>query len=272
MTKKYRNNVEITESNVLKKYNKNIFEIYELFELVGFENYPKIIEYDERNISYEYIKEKRFHEKIKNEEFIKTIALLHLKTQEYIEISINKYKKINDTIENNINYLTKYYETMINEIENEIYMSPSSYLIARNYSMIIISLDNAKTNLKKWYKKVENKTSERVCVIHNNLSLDHFIKSDINYLISFDGARVDTPILDLYKLYKKEGLNLNFNLLFNIYNQTFELTEEEKILFFSLISLPPKIERTNNEYEDTNNINEIFKYIYKTINLLNQNK
>lgn len=270
MTKKYRNNVEISESNVIKTYNKNIFEIYELFELVGFENYPKIIEYDDRNISYEFIKEKKHHEKIKNEEFIKTIALLHSKTQEYKDVSINKYKEIYDTIDNNINYLTKYYNELIDEIENEIYMSPSSYLIARNYSMIIITLDNAKSNLKKWYKKVENKTSERVCVIHNNLSLDHFIKSDINYLISFDGARVDTPILDLYKLYKNEGLKLNFNMLFGIYNQTFELNEEEKLLFFSLISLPPKIEKTNNEYEDTNNINEIFKYIYKTINLVNQ--
>ena len=97
--------------------------------------------------------------------------------------------------------MKKYYEEFINNIEDEIYMSPSNYLIARNYTSIIMTLDNAFNYLKKWYKIVENKTNERVCVIHNNLSINHFIKSNKNYLISFDGARVDTPVLDLYKLF-----------------------------------------------------------------------
>ena len=272
MTKKYRNNVIVKEKEILKKYNKNIFEIYEIFEMTNYTNYPKIIEYDERNIKYEKIEEIKFHEKTKGEELIKTVALLHEKTLEYKEVGLNKYNKINKMIKNNINYLKKYYTEMIEEIENQIYMSPSNYLIARNYSMIINSLEYAQTTLKKWYKIVENKTSERVCVIHNNLKQSHFIKSNENYLISFDGARVDSPILDLYKLYKNESLNLNFNLLFEIYNNNFQLLEEEKLLFFTLISIPTKIIKTNNEYADTYNINNIFKYIYKTTIFINKNK
>lgn len=272
MNKRYIKNVVINENNVIKKYNKNIFEIYEIFELVNFENYPKIIEYDERNIKYELIKQKKYHEKIKNEEFIKTVALLHNKTQEYKEIGIDKYKKIYDILDNNIKYIKKYYEELINNIEEEIYMSPSSYLIARNYTSIVIMIDNAIKYLKKWYKIVENKTNERVCVIHNNLSTKHFIKSDINCLISFDGARVDTPIIDLYKLYKKELLKLDFALLYEIYNNEFKLTEEETYLFYSMISIPPKIIKINNELENTYNISEVFRYIYKTINFVNKNK
>ena len=39
-----------------------------------------------------------------------------------------------------------------------------------------------KEYLKKWFRKVENKTTERVSIIHNNVSLDHFIISNKNYL------------------------------------------------------------------------------------------
>ena len=52
---KYKNSVRITKESVRKKYNKNILDIYEIFELSGLENYPKIITYDDREIEYEYI-------------------------------------------------------------------------------------------------------------------------------------------------------------------------------------------------------------------------
>ena len=272
MSNRYKNKVKITQNEVRKTYNKNVIDIYEILELSGFENYPKIINQDDREISYEYIEPKKIYEQIENEELIKTIALLHSKTSKYIEVSISKYNNIKQIIENNIKYLYKYYNEMIDNIENEIYMSPSNYLVARNYSSILMMLDNAKSYLSKWYKKVENKTSERVSVIHNNISLDHFIISNKNYLLSFDGARVDTPILDLYKFYKKECLNINFNLLYDIYNKNFMLLEEESLLFKTLICIPPKIEKIQNEYKDTININEIFKYINKTLAFINQNK
>ena len=61
---KYKNNVRISKENVRKKYNKNILDIYEIFELSGFDNYPKIINYDDREIVYEYIEPKKIYEKI----------------------------------------------------------------------------------------------------------------------------------------------------------------------------------------------------------------
>jgi hypothetical protein len=110
-----------------------------------------------------------------------------------------------------------------------------------------------------------------ICVVHNNLSLSHFINSDKGYLISFDRAMVDTPVLDLYKLYKNEFDSLNFDVLFKKYNDNFILSSEEKLLFFILISLTPKIEITGNEFDDCININYVFKYIYKTLNFINKN-
>ena len=184
---------------------------------------------------------------------------------------MEREKNIYDLLLGNINYLKEYYDNMIESIEFERYMKPSSYLIARNYSVIIQSLNYASSSLEKWFKRVENNLSDRVCVVHNNLSLDHFIFSDKPYLISFDRAMVDTPVLDLYILYKKEFNNLNFDLLFNEYNNIFSLSEDEKLLFYILISITPKIEIYNDEFNDCININFVFKYIYKTLKFINKN-
>ena len=158
----------------------------------------------------------------------------------------------------------------IESIEEEVYMSPSHYLFARNYSVIDSSLKYAKSELDKWYKKVENKTKERVCTNHNNLSLEHFIYRDKGYLLSFDNYLVDTPILDLYKFYRKEGYKLDFNYLLDVYSENLTLLEEERMLFNVLISIPPKIEMIKNEYYNTINISDSLKYIYSGIDVVNK--
>lgn len=271
MNNKYRNNVIIHENVVEKKYNKNIFDIYDIFEKCGFDNYSKIVSYDDESIRYECILERDYYETVKGEEFINVVSTLHNRTQKYIDVDIDKYTEIYNLIKGNINYLKKYYDNFIESIEYEEYMMPSSYLIARNYSIIVHSLEYSLTNLEKWYKQVSNNLSDRVCVIHNNLCMDHFIYSDKGYLVSFDRALVDTPVLDLYKLYKNEINNLNFDLLIKKYNDNFVLSNEEKMLFFVLISIPPKIEKTNDEFNDCVNIGNIFRTMYKTMKFINKN-
>lgn len=270
---KYINSVLINEDNfVIKKNNKNIFKVYDLLETSLFDNFPKILDYDDNNIKYEFIRNKKYHEKTQGEEFIKTVSILHYKTLFYKNISKGKYKAIYNKLDNNINYLMNYYENIINDIENEVYMSPSNYLFARNYSLIDSSLKYAKSNLDKWYRKIENKSNQRVCLVHNNLSLNHYIKSDKDYLLSFDNACIDSPILDLYKFYRSEGYKLNFKYLFDIYNENLLLFDEEKILFNVLISIPYKIEKLDNEYLNTINVNDLINYMKNTLAFINTNK
>ena len=104
------------------------------------------------------------------------------------------------------------------------------------------------------------------------MSLDHFIKGDKNYLISFDNYLVDTPILDLYKFYKKDGLKLDFVNLLKIYEENNKLDSDEKLLFNILISIPPKIEEVNDEFMNCSNIKNTLGYIYSSMNIVNINK
>ena len=151
-------------------------------------------------------------------------------------------------------------------------MSPSHYLLARNYSSIDSSLTYANNELKKWFDIVQNKTKERVCIIHNNLSLKHFIGGKENYLLSWDKHMVDTPVLDLYVFYKNEGYKLDFTYLLNTYNENLELLKEEKMLLNILISIPPKLEKIDDEYQNTINIKHMLDYIYSGIDVVTNNK
>lgn len=269
MSKKYINSVLIEDNKVIKKNNGKIEDLYNLFDTVSFNNCPRIIDIDEENVTYEFLEGSKYHELSEGVEFIRTVSMLHYKTLFFKDVSLNKYENIYNMILGNINYLRKYYTDLISDIESSMFMSPSSYLIARNYSIINDSLNISLEFLNKWYKLVKNKTSERVCIIHNNLSLEHFIKNKNNYLISFDNYETDTPILDLYKFYKNEGYKLNFSYLFNVYNENLLLLEEEKLLFYILICMPLKIEKIGNEYLDCINIGKIFKYINTSLKLIN---
>lgn len=267
---KYKNSVLIEDKVVKKKYKKDLLELYDFLESRNFDNFPKVIDNDEKFIRSEFIESKPHHEMTKGVEFMRVVSLLHYKTLYFKEINKSKYKNIYNKLSSNIEYLKEYYLNIIESIEEEVYMSPSHYLFARNYSVIDSSLKYAKSELDKWYKKVENKTKERVCTNHNNLSLEHFIYRDKGYLLSFDNYLVDTPILDLYKFYRKEGYKLDFNYLLDVYSENLTLLEEERMLFNVLISIPPKIEMIKNEYYNTINISDSLKYIYSGIDVVNK--
>ena len=273
MSKRYKNNVIINENSVIKKKtNSNITELFEYLDSRNFDNHPLIIDENDNTYTMNNIQDEKYHEMTKGVEFIKTVSELHYKTIFFKDVSKNKYRNIYEKISDNIEYLNKYYLGFIEKVENEIYMSPSHYLFARNYSSIDSSLKYAENELKKWFNLVSSKTKERVCINHNNLSLNHFVKQGKGYLLSWDKYLVDTPILDLYNFYKKEGYKLDFNYLLNIYNEKLELFKEEKILLNILISIPPKIEEIDDEYLNTINIKNTLDYIYSGINIVNKNK
>ena len=269
---KHINKVIIKDDRVIKKKNDKILKLYEYLNDRGFDNYPKILNIDDNNIESEYINEGKIYELYEGEELMKTLSSLHKKTIEIKSVSKNKYKNIYDKILSNIEYIKKLYDEMISNIEEEVFESPSHYLFARNYSVVDSSIKYASNSLKKWFKMVENKSEERVCVNHNNVSSSHHIKGEKNYLVSFDNYLVDTPILDLYKFYRKEGYKLNFIKLLNVYEQTNKLESDEKLLFNILISIPPKIEENSDEFLNCQIIKKTYDYIYSTMNLVNQNK
>ncbi len=249
---------------VIKKKNKDLSALFDYLSKRDLNIYPEVLEETSDEIKYKYYKEFQNFETDTDTELMKVISSLHYKTAYYKNVSRKKYKDIYNTLIDNVDYLKDYYNNVIKEIDNETYMSPSSYLLARNFTIINTSLIYIEKELNSWYNLVKDKTKERVAVIHNNLKKDNFINGEENILISWDNYLVDTPILDIYKLYRNEYKSIDFINALKTYNENFTLTKEEQKLFFIMISMPKKIEEENNEYKKVKEIKELLDYMYRT--------
>ena len=186
----------------------------------------------------------------------------------YKEIDLDNYKYIYEEINKEIEEIFNYYNTVMDNIESIVYMSPSNYLISRNISFIYSAINYAKRSIDYWYKLIENKRKVRVVTVHNNLSLEHYLKEDKPYLISWEKSIIDMPIYDLINLYNNHYLEFDFTELLDIYLSKYPLTQEELILFLTIISIPKKIEYNNSEYKNVLNIRRQLDYIYKTSELV----
>ncbi len=267
-----KNSVKIIDdSYVIKKQKNNLDDTYKYLLSRSFDYFPKVLKEDNEYYYYEYILDIKEPSEQKITDMIYLLTLLHSKTTFYKEVDIDYYKNIYEGIKNDIDGAYIYYSELLNNIDSIIYMSPSNYLIARNSSLIYSMIDYAKYNLDKWYSLVSDSRKVRMVNIHNNLKLDHYLKSgDKSYFISWDNSRIDMPIYDIISLYQNNYLDFDFLELFNLYNSKYPLHEDELLLLFILLSIPKKIEYNDSEYLKVISIRKYLDYIYKTSGLLSK--
>lgn len=271
-----KNKTKILDTNrgtlVLKKKDNNInlTNTFNYLESRSFDNYPKRVFENNNYDVYEYINGYNEPDEQKILDLINLLTILHYKTTFYKEVDIDYFKEIYESTINKIDYIYNYYTDIISLIETSIYMSPVEYLIARNISKIYESLNYSKENINKWYELVKNKRRIRVVNIHNNLSLEHYIKGNKPYLISWEKSKIDNPIYDLYNLYLNHYLDFDFSELFLNYESKYPLLKEEMILLFSLMTIPWKFEFDDTEYNLCKNARKLFDYLYKTEKLVTE--
>lgn len=254
---------------VKDKNDKDLKRVFNYLKSRNFDNFPKLVDDNRVDLNvYEYIDDVDMPKEQKGLDMVDVISLLHSKTTYYKTVSEDKYKEIYENILNNITYLTNYYNKLFTKIDEEIYMSPSSYLLIRNSAKIMASLDFAKEQLDKWYEQAKTKNKQRVALIHNKLSTDHFIRGDKGYLISWENAKIDTPVLDLVTFYKNEYFNIDFETILEKYLQKSPLQEDERQLFFILISLIPEVKMGDNEFLNCKNVRVALDYLYISENLI----
>ena len=220
---------------VIKEKKGEPKELYDYLYSRNFSNLPPLID-DNRDgvVIYSYVPDTNMPKEQKASDMIKVLANLHQKTTYYKEVSTDEYQKIYDNIKDQITYLRYYYDTTFDEFFKEVYPSPSHYFLLTNISKI----------------------------------LDHFHKSDKEYLISWDDSRRDSPVLDLIKFYQQEYFDLPFRTLLQTYQQINPLSDEEKQLFFIVISIPYKVDFKGSEVKVYQKIREVLDYVYKTEELI----
>ncbi len=256
---------------VVKEKNDktNIKDLYNYLLSRNFGAFPKLVDDSRDAVNvFEYVSDTIMPEEQKAIDLIEVASSLHNKTTYYKTVTQDSFKEIYDNIKANIVHLKNYYEAQYNRIIKEVYMAPSSYLLIRNISKIFASLDFSEKELEVWFDLVKDQTKKRVSLIHNNLALEHFIKNENNYLISWEKSRIDTPIMDLINFYKKEYFNVNFEVLLQKYLEKVNLSLDEKKLFFIIISLPEEIDFNDTEFNNCKRIREFLDYVYITEELI----
>ena len=253
---------------VVKEKTQDIKELHTYLNTRGFNNYPEIIDQENSKYIYEYIDHVSIPINQKSADMAFLLGSLHEKTSYYKPITADYIKEIHETIEGNINYIENYYTNLFDEISKDVVMSPSNYLLIRNSSKLISNFKYIKHELDNWFKLMVDKTKERVAYCHNNLTIDHYLKGNKDYLISWDNYTIDSPVLDLINLYKNDYNKYEFSNFLENYNNAFKLSDEERKLFFIVISLPNPIKLNQNEFDNTRETNELLTYIYKTENLI----
>lgn len=255
---------------VIKQINNKTKELFSYLQSRGFSNFPKIIDDTRKDVTvYKYVPDIVMPKEQRSLDMINLVSNLHNKTTYFKEISQDKFKEIYEDVLSNVNYYKEYYSQKYDIFFKEVYHSPSHYLFLVNYYKLDLMLDFCKQQLDSWYELAKQENTQRVAVVHNNLSLDHFIKNDPDYLISWDKSKIETPVIDLVKFYQNNYLDVNFKKVFDKYLSNYPLNAMEKKLFFVLISIPPKIEFDMlDELKNTRDVRTKLDYVFKTEELI----
>ena len=262
-------NVNSMQGNfVIKPAKKDIISLFSYLNSRSFYNYPKVVAKDDDYITYEYLKELETPKEQQLLDLVLVVAKLHNKTVYFKEVTEDKYKEIYDNIKDNVIYLRDYYSGIYDEAFNEIYISPAKYTFLLNYSLLNNDLAFILDELDEWFNLVKESNKQRVCLIHNNLSLEHFIKGMDSYLISWDKYTFDTPVMDIVNLYHNEYLTCDFSGILKEYLKNFKLSVDEEKLLFILLSLPDKVNFDDSEFNNTINVANLVDYIKRTEKLI----
>jgi len=254
---------------IKNKCNKDIKELYKYLSSRSFDYFPKLVEDNRSDVNvFEYVEDVSIDSEQKLYDMIKLISLLHNKTSFYKEITKDKIKEIYESLLGRVVFLEENINKIIFEAEDELFVSPSYNLLLNSSTKIFESLTFLKKEIEEWYKLSENDTKTRVVLVHNNLDLEHYIKNENDYLISWDNYIIDTPIIDIVKLYKKIYLLMDFTEPLKIYLSEFELSDKEKKLLYIMLVMPNELVLGSDEVKNVYIVRKYLDYVFKTENLI----
>ena len=264
------NNIEVIDNLIIitkdnkkickKKTNNKNKLLLNYLNSKDFHNYINTVIVDGYEVR-DYIDEVEVSYEDKLRELTYIVSLLHMKTTHYKNYSLNDIKLFYEKNTEEILNIKNYYNNLVEKNDIYLFLKPSIRLLIDKISLILISLDNSKYFLDKWYDITKDKQRKRVVLNHNNLKITNLIMSCESYLINFNNHIVDYPIYDLISIYKNNYQIIDMIDLYKEYNNRYKLYEEEKYLFFSLLLKINIIDFNNIEIINTRKISEIVNYL-----------
>ena len=254
----------------IKKGNNDVIEKLRYLKSKDFNNFIDTKYQDGYEIR-DYIKEVEITSEDKLNELVYIISLLHTKTTFYKNISLNEIKTFYEEETEEIYDIKKDYEALCDKYDANLFMPFSMNLLVRNISLFLISLDNSKYFLDEWYRIMKDKQRKRVVFNHNNLKLSNFIVGDYSYLINWNNSIIDSPVVDIYSLFKNNYKDIDIIDAFDIYTAKYQLLEEEKYLLYHKLCKIEALEVSNDEILNTRKVYDKVIFLKKVFELLKNN-
>lgn len=246
----------------IKKRSKQ--DLYNYLSSRNFTNYLEPIEETSTKETFKYI-EDNISKEDKAIDLIYILTNLHTKTTTYEPISQDEIKTIYEDTKDELYRLKDYYYSLQDNIEMNLYFSPSKYLLLRNISNIYKLLNLGDQLIDKWYNISKEEKTTRKALLHQNLTTKNLKQEENNYyLTSWDNYKKDLVVYDFLNFYQNEYKSLELSPLFDLYNSKYQLTNSEKLLLFSKLTLIPKVMFNKSEIENTITTKYLIDYISKT--------
>lgn len=252
-----------------KEIDYDIQKIYNYFQIIDFSYFaPLINSYQDSFLLCHYSKDGLLEKQKKGEKLIQVLSSLHNKSSISKNYEKNEKKKVYDHFFSIINRSTKYYLDLQDYIEEFDFPPPAYYLLIKNISKIHRLLHFSLDQLDNWYQSNDSSYCEVFLI--ENVCFDNFYCDEESYFYDYGFGKRGMAIYDLVSFYKKECFNLDMNSLFLLYNKSFQLQDGDISLFYSLISIPDKLQLKKESYQDTVRVRELVDYVDLTEKFLSE--
>ena len=193
--------------------------------------------------------------------YFETLAYLHEHSFYDMKVNQQYFHTLEKDVLKVINERFQYYEKMIESYENEVYRSPSQWMLVMNYYRIYDALALAKQYLSQYMNCIQECHSIRICLTYKNFDYQH-ISLKHKCLISLDYLEMDLPIYDIFDMYQKiPDILFDLDCLSQSYLKKFELRKEEKLLLCCLMNIVPIIQFGHDEIDNIIKLSRLLYYL-----------
>ena len=255
---------------IKEKKRYDIDKVYQYLEDHGINHFIKPCEIREKELVFPYIESSLLEKEEKAERLIYVLSLWQNKTTIYKKLDMDLIKENYEEKKRRIAYLFSYYHDLQDAIETHVYMAPSEYLFIRNVSMIYSSLFYASHFLEEWYQEVQKNKNMRFTYCHGKCELSHFSGGQEGCFISLEKAHLGYVWEDFLFFYQKHLQELDMISLYHFYQHKYPYRKEEKLFFFFVLSLPPKIDLYPNSFQKCQELVSFYDEIKLTEEFLSE--
>ena len=193
--------------------------------------------------------------------YFKTLAYLHEHSFYDMKVNQQYFHTLEQDVLKVVHERLQYYQKLIESYENEVYRSPSQWMLVMNYYRIYNALALAKQYLSQYMNCIQECHYVRICLTYKNFDYQH-ISLKKKCFISLDYLEMDLPIYDIFDMYQKiPDILFDLDCLSQSYLKKFELRKEEKLLLCCLMNIVPIIQLNHDEIDNIIKLSRLLYYL-----------